>query len=206
MKRGFFLFSFILICAFSFAQDITITIALRGNAETIRWELSHDSLGMITSCRKFMISTGEVIESLVVTTNDNGFLSEYKVGALTVINQIVYKEDNLAIISRSQNLITNSDETSRRLVSKVANEIIDVVNDSLIYKYDVLNKRLFGSDGHIVSEWQGDIIYNHDGNSQITIIAREGYIELQEKMIPTIVPPTIIRIRGDIYQLGIVNK
>jgi hypothetical protein len=90
-----------------------------------------------------MISTGEVIESLAVTTNDNGFLSEYKAGTLTVINQIVYKEDNLAIISRYQNLITNSDETLRRLVSKVANEIIDIVDDSLIYKYDVLNMDKF---------------------------------------------------------------
>jgi hypothetical protein len=197
----FFLCSLILGCTFSFAQNITITIALRGEKETIKWNLTYDFSGMITSCRKSMISTDEVIESLVVTTTENGFLSEYKAKALTMIRQIVYKKGDLAIISLYQNSITNSDETSHRLVIKNDNEIVDIVNDFIVYKYDVLNKKLFGSDGHIISERQGDIIYNHDKESQITIIAGSEYIELQEKMIPAIVPPTLIKISGDVYQL-----
>lgn len=199
MKKIMILLLFVLTCEVSFTQNIEISVAPRGDTETIRWELSYNSFGMITAYMKYMISTGEVLESLTVTKTDNGFLSDYKVKALTVVNQIECKKNDLAITSRLKNSLTGSDKTSERSVTKIANEIIDVVNGFTIYKYDIQKKKLFDCDNQIISERQENIIYN-DGDI-ITIFIRPEYIELKVLKNPAIVPASIIKIRGDVNKL-----
>ncbi len=194
-------FLLLIISSACFTQNLVVTISPRGEAKQISWNVNYNSLGLITSCEKQVILSNEILEKLSIQETTSGFKSEYFAKALSVKNVILQEVNSLNISSRVLNSITKSDKTSRRIVNQEEKVIIDKVNDLVIFRYEIHNKKLYDGKGNIVSERKGNIIYNYVDENKINISFNTGYVELKQEMIPSIAPATVIKISGNISDL-----
>lgn len=185
----------------TFTQSFLIEIDPRGEGVTTKWVVDYNPSGIITSCKKIFISTGEVLEILTLEINNNGFHSKYQVKALTVDNQIECGESKLLIRSHVQNSLSHSDKTVIRVVSLNENEISDVVNNSMIYRFNTESQQLLDYEGMVISERRENVILNNSDDIKMTIVEQNGVIEIKKENIPAIEPPTVIRIIGKITSL-----
>ncbi len=185
----------------TFTQSISIEINPRGEGVTTKWVVTYNSSGIISSCKKFLISTEEVLEILTLETIINGFQSKYQVKALTVDNQIECGDNKLFIRSHVQNSLSHSDKTVNRIVSLNGDEISDVVNNSLIYRFNTELQQLLDYNGIVISERQENIIINNSDDTKMTIVEQNDVIQIIRENIPAIEPPTVIRITGNITSL-----